>query len=103
MEKNVTDVENKCGKARKFPSFFSFTYIYREIGISMISDKRIRQIISEEISKADVESIASRKIDNSYDSKDFKKAVRKVVADAIEDFYRLLWNRSSIWKSSITK
>lgn len=69
----------------------------------MISERRIRQIISEEISKSDVESIVSRKIDNSYDSRDFKKAVKEVVADAIEDFYRTLWNRSSMWRSSITR
>lgn len=76
--------------------------IYRK-NDGMVSDKRIRQIISEEISKADVESIAARKISSEYDSREFKKHVRDVVADAIEDLYRTLWTRSSSWKGGVRK
>ena len=47
----------------------------------MLSDKRISQIISEEISKSDVESITSRKISSLYNSSEFKKAVKKITAD----------------------
>lgn len=69
----------------------------------MVSDKRIDRIINEEISRADVESIVSRKIDSSYDSRDFDKAVRKVVADTVEDLFKTLWSRSSTWKGGIKK
>lgn len=69
----------------------------------MISDKRIRKIILEELSKSDVESIVSRKIDNSYDSREFKKAVKRVSAEVIEDLYRTLWNRSSMWRGGVVK
>ena len=69
----------------------------------MISDERIRQIISEEISKTDVEAIVSRKLSSSYDSKDFKRAVKEVTADVIEDLFKTLWNRSSSWKGGITR
>lgn len=69
----------------------------------MISDKRIRKIILEELSKSDVESIVSRKIDDSYDSREFKKAVKKLSAEVIEDLYRTLWNRSSMWKGGVVK
>ena len=69
----------------------------------MVSDKRIRQIISEEISKTDVEAIVSRKLSSSYDSKDFKRAVKEVTADVIEDLFKTLWNRSSSWKGGITR
>lgn len=69
----------------------------------MISDKRIRKIILEELSKSDVESIVSRKIDNSYDSREFKKAVKKLSAEVIEDLYRTLWNRSSMWRGGVVK
>lgn len=65
----------------------------------MISEKRINQIITEEISKTDVENIVSRKLD----SNDFKKSVKEIVADVIEDLYRTLWNRSSTWRGGITR
>ena len=69
----------------------------------MLSDKRISQIISEEISKSDVESITSRKISSLYNSSEFKKAVKKITADVIEDLFKTLWNRSSSWKGGDRK
>ena len=69
----------------------------------MLSDKRISQIISEEISKRDVESITSRKISSLYNSSEFKKAVKKITADVIEDLFKTLWNRSSSWKGGVTR
>lgn len=69
----------------------------------MVSDERIRQIINEEISKTDVEAIVSRNISSSYDSRDFKKAVKEVTAEVIEDLFKTLWNRSNSWKGGITR
>lgn len=64
---------------------------------------RINQILREEISKLDVENTVSSKLSSSYNSREFKKAVKDIVADAIEDLYRTLWNRSSTWKGGITR
>ena len=69
----------------------------------MVSDKRIKEIINEEINKTEVESIVSNRISSVYDSNEFKKAVRKVAADVIEDLYKTLWNRSSSWKGGISR
>ena len=69
----------------------------------MVSDKRIREIINEEISKAEVESIASNRISSGYKSNDFKKAVKEITAEVIEDLFRTLWNRSSTWKGGVTR
>lgn len=69
----------------------------------MISENRIDKIISEEINKADVENIVSRKINSEYNSRDFDKAVRKVVTDTIEDLFKTLWNRSSSWKGGLRR
>ena len=69
----------------------------------MISEKRLNQIITEEINKTDVENIVSRNIDSMYDSKDFKKTVKEIVADVLEELYRTLWNRSSMWKGGVTR
>ena len=69
----------------------------------MINESRLDRIISEEISKTDVERTVANRLSSSYDSKEFEKAVRKIVVDAIEDLYRTLFNRSSSWKGGVTK
>ena len=69
----------------------------------MVSDNRISQIINEEISKTEVESIVSNRLSSAYDSRDFKKAVREISAEVIEDLFKTLWNRSSSWKGGITR
>ena len=69
----------------------------------MINENRIDQIISEEISKTDVERTVANKLASSYDSREFKRAVRDVVADALEDLYRTLYNRSSSWRGGVAK
>ena len=71
--------------------------------MKMINENRIDQIISEEISKADVDRAVASKLASSYDSREFKKAVRDVVADALEDLYRTLYNRSSSWRGGVAK
>lgn len=68
-----------------------------------LGNDRIDKIISEEITKAEVEGIVSRKLGSSYESRDFEKAVRKIAAEVLSDLYRTLWNRSSSWKGGITK
>ena len=69
----------------------------------MVSDKRIREVINEELSKTEVESIVSNRLSSAYDSKDFKKAVKEVTAQVIEDLFKTLWNRSSTWKGGVTR
>ena len=69
----------------------------------MINESRLDRIISEEISKTDVERTVASRLSSSYDSKEFEKAVRKIVVDAIEDLYRTLFNRSSSWKGGVAK
>ena len=69
----------------------------------MVSDNRIREIINEEINKTEVEAIVSNRISSSYSSRDFKKAVKEITADVIEDLFRTLWNRSSTWRGGVTR
>lgn len=49
----------------------------------MVTEKRMRQIISEEIKKAD------------------EKRIKEIVADTIEEFFKLLWQRNNFWKNGI--
>ena len=60
-------------------------------------------IINEELTKSEVESIVSNRLSSAYDTREFKKAVKEITAQVIEDLYRTLWNRSSTWKGGVTK
>ena len=68
-----------------------------------ISENRIDQIITEELSKSEVNSIVASKISSSYDTREFEKKVKEIVADAIEDLYKTLFNRSSSWKGGVVR
>lgn len=72
-------------------------------GIEPLSSGKLMELVTEELSRSDVESAISRKLSSLYGSSDFKSAVKKIAADVIEDLYKTLWNRSSSWKNSISK
>ena len=72
-------------------------------GIERLDSSMLMQLVTEELTRSDVDSAISRKLSSSYDSSDFKSAVRKVAADVIEDLYKTLWNRSSTWKNGVTR
>ena len=86
-------------------SFFVFSDIYIENNVHMktISENRIDQIITEELSKSEVNSIVASKISSSYDTREFERKVKEIVADAIEDLYKTLFNRSSSWKGGVVR
>ena len=72
-------------------------------GMSWESTIPYYKIINEEISKTEVESIVSNRLSSAYDSRDFKRAVKEITAEVIEDLFRTLWNRSSTWKGGVTR
>ena len=69
----------------------------------MVSDKRLTEIINEELSKSDVNSMIDRKIDSSISSRDFQSAVKKITADVISELFKTLWQRNSSWMGTISR
>ena len=59
--------------------------------------------INEELTKSDVENIVSREIASEHNSDDFRKHIKKIAAEVIEDLYKTLWNRSSSWKGGLVR
>lgn len=82
---------------------FSDIYIENNVHMRTISENRIDQIITEELSKSEVNSIVASKISSSYDTREFERKVKEIVADAIEDLYKTLFNRSSSWKGGVIR
>lgn len=69
----------------------------------MITENRINQIIKEELSKTDVNSLIKSKIDSEFSSKEFEKRVKEITAKSISELFKALWQRDNFWKSSVTR
>lgn len=67
------------------------------------NEAKLQQIIKEELTKSEVNSMISSKISSALSSRDFKKAVKELSADVVGELFRLLWNRNNFWKSSVIK
>lgn len=68
-----------------------------------LNENRLRQILAEELTKSDVTSIVNSKIDSALSSREFKKAVKELSAEVMNELFKILWQRNSIWKSSVQR
>lgn len=70
----------------------------------MIANKnKLYQIINEEMSKSEISSLISSKIDSNLSSKDFEKRVKEITASVMSELFKLLWQRESFWKNSVKR
>lgn len=67
----------------------------------MAGNSYIRGLVLEELSKSEVRGMIDSRIDSYIKEKDFKKEVRKITADVIEDFVKELWRKNGFWKNSL--
>lgn len=63
----------------------------------IISGKIVRGIIEEELTKSDVNSMISDKMS----SQEFKRKVKAITADVVNELFKILWQRNTLWKSSV--
>ena len=85
-------------------SFFVpiYLFIYKILNI-MILDARIHKILQEELTKNDVNSIVNSKIDSALSSRDFKKAVKELASDVINELFKQLWQKNTLWKNAVAR
>ena len=69
----------------------------------LISDARIHKILQEELTKNDVNSIVNSKIDSALSSRDFKKAVKELASDVINELFKQLWQKNTLWKNAVSR
>lgn len=67
----------------------------------MIYEKYIRELVTEELTKPEVNSLINDKVESILRSNDFKRKVKEITADVLEDLYRTMYQRKSFWQSSI--
>lgn len=87
-----------------FRGFFAFIkYLYIKICTMEINESVLQRIISEELSKSDVNSMISSKLSSALSSREFKQKVKELSADVVSELFKLLWQRNNIWKSSVSR
>lgn len=66
----------------------------------LLNESKIKELVYEELSKSDVNSMIASKIDSKLSSQEFKKIVKTLAADVVNELFKILWQRNSFWKSS---
>ena len=54
---------------------------------------RQRKKINEELTNSEVRNIINSKLDDFIKEKDFEKRVREISSDALERFFKLMYNK----------
>lgn len=67
-----------------------------------MTDRRIREIINEELKKSEVESMIQSKLQSQLNSNAFKKKVKELSAAVLSDVFKILWQRNNFWKNSVS-
>ena len=62
---------------------------------------RRRHKINEELTNSDVRSIINSKLDDFIKEKEFEKRVREISSDALEKFFKMMYNKRGFWKIEI--
>ena len=58
-------------------------------------------MVLEELTKQEVKNIIDDKIDDYKGSRDFKKKVREIAVDVLDDFFREMWRKNGFWKNPL--
>ena len=67
----------------------------------MIDKEKIRILVKEELTKAEVNSLINNKVDSILQSNEFKRKVKAITADVLEDLYRTMYQKKAFWQSSV--
>lgn len=62
---------------------------------------RQRKKINEELTNSEVRNIINSKLDDFIKEKDFEKRVREISSDALEKFFKMMYNKRGFWKNEI--
>ena len=58
-------------------------------------------MINEELTNSEVRNIINSKLDDFIKEKDFEKRVREISSDALEKFFKMMYNKRGFWKNEI--
>jgi predicted CoA-binding protein len=62
----------------------------------LITEGKLKEIISEELKKSDIVDIVKK-------DKDIEKHIKEVAAQVLDRLFQVLWQQKSFYQSNITK
>ena len=63
--------------------------------------ENIKNIIKEELTKQDVNSIINDKLSVYIKKYEMTKEVKKIVSDVMEEFFKMMYNKRGFWKNNL--
>lgn len=70
--------------------------------VTRLNENEMRSMLMEELTKGEVTTMIASKLGDNLNSREFKKKVKELAAEVVNEIFRILWQRSSFWKSSVT-
>lgn len=67
----------------------------------MMNRNDLKRIISEELTKQDVNGIVSDKLNSYMRKSEIDKRVKEIVADVMERFFKMMYNKRGFWKGEV--
>ena len=67
-----------------------------------MTQNELRKIIKEELTKSDVSSMISDRLNSYVRKSELEKDVKKIVANVMEKFYRMMYNKRGFWKNEVS-
>ena len=67
-----------------------------------MTQNELRKIIKEELTKSDVSSMISDRLNSYLRKSELEKDVKKIVANVMEKFYRMMYNKRGFWKNEVS-
>lgn len=58
-------------------------------------------MINEELTTADVRNIVNSKMSDYIKEREFEKRVRELTTDAMEKFFKMMYNKRGFWKGEL--
>lgn len=63
--------------------------------------ENIKNIIKEELTKQDVNSMINDKLSVYIKKYEMTKEVKKIVSDIMEEFFKMMYNKRGFWKNNL--
>ncbi len=60
-----------------------------------------KEQINEELTKAEIRTMIDAKVADYMKEKDFERRVREITTDAMEKFFRMMYNKRGFWKGEL--
>lgn len=63
--------------------------------------EEILRIVNEELSKPEVKTMVDSALSSFVKDREFKREVRNLAVEVLDDFFREMWRKNGFWKNPI--